>query len=203
MSVGAFNGKHLPHKEIVEGPCNSVTRILKHNSPSDKVITEVKDFAVLPGFSTDALNPASKLLWLKPLADHTEEELKLLSHDIPTFSTLYRGPRVGLTLKRFDEHKCRFWMSDYRFLIYPHLNKKQSCLIILGMLGHTHNLTVAQVQAACKLKSEATVRELKEVLDKGKAGTQKVEDFRAIEDMKNKDFALVYGVHQRLHGDAK
>jgi hypothetical protein len=122
MSVGALNGKHLPPKDFVEGPCNSVTRILKHNSPSDKDITEVKDFVVLPGFSTDALAPTSNLLSLKAIREHTDEELKLLSNDIPT--TLYRGPRVGLTLKRFDEHKCRFWMSDYRFVTQPHLNKK-------------------------------------------------------------------------------
>ena len=140
-SVGALNGKHLPPNEFIEGPCNTVNRILEHNSTPGSILKEVKDFSVVPGFSTDAF--AAPLLSLKALSDHTKEELALLKHDIPTKSTLYRGPRVGLTLKRFDEHKCRFWMKDYRFVCYPERHRKMQILVMLGMLGHTHAMTTA------------------------------------------------------------
>lgn len=47
---------------------------------------------------------------------------------------LVRCPRVGLTLKKFDEHKERFWMADYRFLTYPMKNKKFNNFIALSMI---------------------------------------------------------------------
>lgn len=62
-SVGALNGKHLPPNEFMEGPCNTVTRILEHNG--DK-IKEVKDFVVLDNFTTDAFTEGSRL-YLSPI----------------------------------------------------------------------------------------------------------------------------------------
>lgn len=35
-SLGATNGKSLPPNEFIEGPCNSVVRILDHNSTPEK-----------------------------------------------------------------------------------------------------------------------------------------------------------------------
>jgi hypothetical protein len=41
---------------------------------------------------------------------------------------------VGLTLKKYDEFKDRFWMADYRFLTFPDKNKKYNIFTVLAML---------------------------------------------------------------------
>ena len=33
-------------------------------------------------------------------------------------------PRVGLSLKKLDQHKEKYWMADYRYIAYPHLVTK-------------------------------------------------------------------------------
>lgn len=43
-SVGATDGKHLPPNEFIEGPCNTVNKILEHNSDKDNIYKEVKEF---------------------------------------------------------------------------------------------------------------------------------------------------------------
>ncbi len=75
-SVGAINGKHLPLDEFIEGPCNTVTRILEHNSPPGNVIKEVKDFVVLDNFTTDAFAAGSRL-YLSPITDQERATFKL------------------------------------------------------------------------------------------------------------------------------
>lgn len=67
-SVGAINGKNLPPNEFVEGPCNTVSRILEHNSPAQNIIKEVKDFVILDNFTTDAFKADSRL-YLSPITD--------------------------------------------------------------------------------------------------------------------------------------
>jgi hypothetical protein len=99
-SVGALNGKHLPPNEFVEGPCNTVNRILEHNSTAANTIKEVKDFVILDNFSTDSFASGSRLY-----LSHIEADKSLSLHWKKTTSDrspVYRGPRVGLTLKRFD-----------------------------------------------------------------------------------------------------
>ena len=98
-------------------------------------------------------------------------------------------------MKRFDLHKCRFWMSDYRFVVYPERHKKMQALVILGMLAV---MTPTEVVAVCKCRKNTT-DELKDFLEQGKKSEKKVEDVKDVE-MKNKDYALVYGAHQRLYG---
>ena len=55
---------------------------------------------------------------------------------------MWSCPRVGLTLKRYDEFKEKqFWMADYRFLTFPRYNSKMKDFTILTMIkqgiGHT------------------------------------------------------------------
>jgi hypothetical protein len=72
-SVGAANGKHLPPDEFIEGPCNSVSRILEHNSPKEgPVIKEVKDFVILENFTTESFKVGSRLY----LSKISEEDKK-------------------------------------------------------------------------------------------------------------------------------
>jgi hypothetical protein len=110
-------------------------------------------------------------------------------------SSLYRGPRVGLTLKRFDNHKPRFWLRDYRFVAYPERHRKMQILVMLGMLGYTHSLSLSDVVKICKTKN-TTVEELHKEMDKGLKSSKKIEEFQAQSgDLKTKDYAFVFGVH--------
>ena len=43
-------------------------------------------------------------------------------------------PRVGLTLKKKDDYKVKYWMEDYRHLIYPKNIKKSKHFIILSLI---------------------------------------------------------------------
>ena len=191
-SVGAINGKHLPLDDFIEGPCNTVTRILEHNSPDPaSPIKEVKDFVVLDNFSTDAFKEGTRL-FLSRISDSDRATLKLPW--LPARTPLYRGPRVGLTLKRFDEHKVRYWLRDYRFVAYPERHRKMQILVMLGMLGASHRLSPVDVVRTCKTKA-ATVDELKTEMDKGLKSDKKIDSFREV-DMKTKDFAFAFGVHQ-------
>lgn len=128
-SLGATGNKHLPPNEFIEGPCNSVTRILEHNSEGAVQLKEVKDFVVLQGFKLEALEKNSRLNLTHKSEKENEPFLKHFDN-----LKVWRCPRVGLTLKRFDEPKCRFWMADYRFLIYPEKHKKMNNFIIMSML---------------------------------------------------------------------
>ncbi len=152
-SVGAVNGKHLPPNEFIEGPCNTVTRILEHNAPAaSQPIKEVKDFVVLDNFSTNAFTPGSRLF----LSKITAKDLNTLSLPwVHSPTPLYRGPRVGLTLNRYDEHKSAYWLRDYRFVAYPERHKKMAAFVQLGMLGSNHALSVDQVVKATGARKAA------------------------------------------------
>ncbi len=86
---------------------------------------------ILDNFTTDAFTPGTRL-FLSPI---TAKDLNTLSLPWKTngaaaaATTLYRGPRVGLTLNRYDEHKPAYWMRDYRFVAYPEKNKKMAALV--------------------------------------------------------------------------
>lgn len=169
-----------------------MNRILEHNSTQAVPLKEVKDFVVLDRFTTQAFSTESRL-YLSPLPTD------LSGLDWPkSRSMVHRGPRVGLTLKRFDEHKTRFWMSDYRFVVYPERHRKMQALVILGMLGAGRS--VEEVVSICKCK-KATVEELAGYVEEGRKNEKKkVADFAGVSgEMKNKDYGLVYGVHLRLH----
>ena len=104
---------------------------------------------------------------------------------------------MGLTLKRFDEHKPRYWLRDYRFVAYPERHRKMQILVMLGMMGASHRLSQAEVVRACKTKA-ATVEEIRSEMDKGVKSDKNVEGYRETSgEMKTKDFAFAFGVHQR------
>jgi hypothetical protein len=110
-------------------------------------------------------------------------------------TVLYRGPRVGLTLKRYDQYKPRYWLHDYRFVAYPERHRKMQIFVLLGMLGASHRMTVAEIVRTCKTKN-ATVEELKNEMEKGHKSEKTIEDYRTISgELKTKDFAFAFGVH--------
>ena len=128
---------------------------------------------VVDNFTTKAFEIGSRLY----LSHLSLEKDPAFNYRKATRSPVYRGPRVGLTLNRFDEYKCRFWMADYRFVVYPEKHRKQQALVILGMLGNTHALSPSEVVAICKCK-KPTVEQLHENLENGKNSGKKIEDFR-------------------------
>jgi hypothetical protein len=60
-------------------------------------------------------------------------------------------PRVGLTLKRLDEHRPAFWMADYRHLIFPEFHSKMKDFIILSMIDKGISATSIVQRANCKI----------------------------------------------------
>ena len=74
-SVCAFGCKHLPPNDFIEGPCNTVNKILEHNSSETLALKEVKDFVALDDFSTDAFNSSSRL-YLSKVGDQKDIELQ-------------------------------------------------------------------------------------------------------------------------------
>ena len=83
----------------------------------------------LKDFNIDAFEKDS-IFYLSSMNDKENADVKpkMVSKDI------IRCPRVGLSLKRYDEHKERFWMADYRFLNEPSKIKKFNVFIALSMI---------------------------------------------------------------------
>lgn len=141
-----------PVNDFIEGPCNSVNKILKLNSDGAKDL-EIVDLVGLKNFSLDIFNKESCLHF----SGLHETENKDLFRIIET-KNLFKCPRVGLTLKRHDAHKERFWMIDYRYFIYPDKNKKYSIFIILAMIKQ--GFSTSQIAKETKSKAQ-TIEELK------------------------------------------
>ena len=61
-------------------------------------------------------------------------------------------PRVGLTLKRYDEYKEKeYWMADYRYLNYPSYTAKMKDFIILSQI--CANKSTLEIEGMTKSKS--------------------------------------------------
>ncbi len=93
----------------------------------------------LDNFSTEAFKPGSRLY----LSKITTKDLNTLN--LPWKASpapLYRGPRVGLTLNRYDEYKPAYWLRDYRFVAYPEKHKKMAAFVQLGMMGSNHQMSI-------------------------------------------------------------
>ena len=59
-------------------------------------------------------------------------------------------PRVGLTLKRYDAEKERYWMADYRYLTFPTLQAKMKDFIIVSSLSKGNSIARTCELAAAK-----------------------------------------------------
>jgi hypothetical protein len=67
------------------------------------------------------------------------------------------------------------------------------------MMGSNHTLTVDQVVKATGAR-KAAVEELRSEMEKGRTEKKAIEVYKMTsKDMKNKDFAYAYGIHQRLY----
>ena len=105
-------------------------------------------------------------------------------------------PRVGLTLKRYDEYKEKeYWMADYRYLNYPSYTAKMKDFIILSQI--CANKSTLEIEGMTKSKS-GKINELKTWFNEGKTSlVQKGTTIKSLhkESMKSQDWAYVYGLH--------
>ena len=131
-------------KSLVEGPCNVVNFILKHTKPEEfEGEFDIRDLVKRDDFNLDAFNSSS---CLHLLCDIDERRIILPEHKI------YDSSRVGLTLRRYDDNKEKYWLTEYRFLIFPHYHSKMKDFIVLSM--------IAKGESICTIfyKTEVTVQ---------------------------------------------
>jgi len=178
-------------KDFVEGPCNCVNRILREVKPASfKGEFDIKDLVKLPDFSLDSFDKTSRV----SLVDCAEAGFSLEQKDLASC------PRVGLTLKRYDEKKEKlYWMANYRFLIFPKFHAKMKDFINLSYIQK--GKTVSQV---CQLTDSKSlkVEELKAGYERGvELGKERKTTIKASaqEKMTTHDWAFVYGLHQGLN----
>lgn len=65
---------------------------------------------------------------------------------------IIRCPRVGLSLKRHDEQKERFWMADYRFLTEPGKIKKFNLFTALSLIKN--KVPIHRIVEITKMKKD-------------------------------------------------
>jgi hypothetical protein len=94
-------------------------------------------------------------------------------------------PRVGLTLKRLDEHRPAFWMADYRHLSYPEFHSKMKDFIILSMIDKGVPASSITQRANCKIAKVEELRKDFEKLQKADTTLAKLHN----ENMKASDWA--------------
>jgi hypothetical protein len=151
-------------ENFIEGPCNVVNTILS-NCNYKSIIELVSD----EKFSSDITNNTSLL------------HLKLHKYPI---ETIYNGPRVGLTLKKYSRDKCHYIMRNYRFLIHPHKIKKYKHTLSLNLFINNNN----------EYKHFRNHKKYIEFFNKGKK--MSYENFKD-KKLTTSDICMLYGVYHK------
>ena len=149
---------------FVEGPCNCVNRLLKETNPSQeesKDAFEIADLVSQSDFSLDTFDESS---CLHLLCDKPGRSIVLPRREI------FTSARVGLTLKRYDAEKEKYWMADYRFLTFPALHSKMKDLIIVSCLAKEKSIA-----ATCEL-AQAKMNKAVELANHVKKGQKAATD---------------------------
>ena len=129
VSSGTLRFSHGTEKSaFIEGPCNCVNRLLKEAKPEEecKGAWDIKDLVARDDFNLDIFDEASCLHLVTS---------KFGRKIVLPARTITKCPRVGLTLKRHDLEKEKYWMSDYRFVTFPALHAKMRDYICLSLLA--------------------------------------------------------------------
>ncbi len=101
----------MTDNHLIEGPCLVVDYILQLCQCQN-----IADF--VQKYGTDGKNNSA---------------LYYISDPNLNIEEIYRGPRVGLTLKNPSSDKLRYIMALLRFLIYPHRIKKYMATIVIEL----------------------------------------------------------------------
>jgi hypothetical protein len=178
--------------DFIEGPCLLVDKILADAQPEESKSFDLVALHKLPTFSAtcDAFDTNS-IVHLLPLnGKTTEQQMTLPKRD------MVACPRVGLTLKKFDEYKHSFWMADYRYLVYPEFHGKMKDFIILSLIRQGLSAAAISSKAAAKV---AKVEEMRSAYEQGRklALTKTIKEMHK-DTMVAADWALVYGMQQVL-----
>ena len=114
--------------DFIEGPCNCVNRLLKETCPEEvKGSFEIVNLVARKDFSLEIFNINS---CMHLLCSTPARKIILPKRE------LSKCPRVGLTLKRYDEEKEKYWLADYRYLSFPAYNSKMKDFIVLSHLAN-------------------------------------------------------------------
>ena len=104
-------------------------------------------------------------------------------------------PRVGLTLKRLDEHRPAYWLADYRHLVFPEFHSKMKDFIILSMIDKGIAASSIAQRANCKI---GKIEELRQDFNKDKKADTTLTKLHK-ENMKAADWAEAYGLSKKLY----
>lgn len=118
----------LDSKQIIEGPCKTVNKILEINK-----VESINDFIKNSKQNSDE-NDILRI-------NNPNLSLHVVNNNVLNSMVVFCGPRVGLTLRRCNSIRQKYIMKNYRFLIYPNKIKKfrSSIVINLDNEGFTHN----------------------------------------------------------------
>ncbi len=102
---------NITDSNLIEGPCLVVDYILQQGQ-----CPNIADF--VQKYGIDGQN---------------NQALYYISDQNLNIERIYRGPRVGLTLKNPSSDKLRYIMAPLRFLIFPHRIKKYIATIVIEL----------------------------------------------------------------------
>ena len=149
-------GNGANKKDFIEGPCNCVNRILEETKPQGTESFDIANLVARTDFSLDIFDESS---CMHLLCDTSERKVVLPQR------TIAKSPRVGLTLKRYDAEKEKFWMADLRYLTFPALHAKMKDYIVLAQLAAGSSITATSELTASKVPK---VEELSTHFNKGR-----------------------------------
>ena len=134
-------------KQFIEGPCNCVNKILEETAPQGKSASfDIKQLVASKDFTLDVFNEKSPI----HLAC-ANDPASSFSFEIGNQKAVIRSPRVGLTLKRYCvEKEKKFWMADYRSVIFPQFHAKMKDYILLSMISAKTPLSTIESKANAK-----------------------------------------------------
>lgn len=176
---------------FIEGPCNCVNRLLKEARPEEtKGDFDIKDLVARSDFNLDIFDSSS---CLHLLCDSPDRKITLPKRQIQ------KCPRVGLTLKRYDTEKDKYWMADYRFLTFPAFHAKMKDYIIMSSLAKGNSITSTCELAAAKVaKVEDIHLHFKKGQEAAKTNTGGMRKCHK-DKMTGNDWAYTYGMHTVLN----
>lgn len=180
--------------QFIEGPCNCVNRLLAESRPEEhkEPNFDIINLVGMPDFDLDIFNDDS---CLHLLCSTPERQIVLPSRDV------FKCPRVGLSLKRYDAEKEKFWMADYRYLTFPAFHAKMKDYIVLSLLakGGKSMSAISEITAAKVPKIEELDINMKKGQQAAKANAKAAMKSCMQEKMTAKDWAYTYGMHTVLN----
>ena len=144
--------------EVVEGPCNVVNRILRDTNCEsiEELVTQIgyPDISSPPlvdrerersGRESERERESEKEK-VKRKRDDEQKSVEFCLEWCPSLSPLpiYRGPRVGLTLRKDGEKRRRYLAAPYRFLTFPsEIRKNISSVYCQAVLDSSLSLSLS------------------------------------------------------------